>query len=74
MLIADICPDMISRSCKVLKLLILECHMLKRSLFFFKKIVMFEFPWQFGLGAFALYLIGIAQTLADVSLTGFWPL
>ncbi|GAA5803242.1 hypothetical protein HPULCUR_008719 [Helicostylum pulchrum] len=40
-LIADICPDMISRS------------------------FMFEFPWQFGLGAFALYLIGIAQTLAD---------
>ncbi|KAI9476550.1 MAG: hypothetical protein EXX96DRAFT_302201 [Benjaminiella poitrasii] len=26
---------------------------------------MFEFPWQFGFGAFALYLIGIAQTLAD---------
>ncbi|KAI9498121.1 hypothetical protein BDB00DRAFT_801225 [Zychaea mexicana] len=26
---------------------------------------MFEFPWQFGYGAFALYLIGIAQTLAD---------
>ncbi|KAI7892991.1 uncharacterized protein EV154DRAFT_502938 [Mucor mucedo] len=25
----------------------------------------YEFPWQFGLGAFALYLIGIAQTLAD---------
>lgn len=44
--------------------------------FFFLKniIVMFEFPWQFGLGAFALYLIGIAQTLADVSLTGFRPL
>ncbi|KAI9360651.1 hypothetical protein BD770DRAFT_409092 [Pilaira anomala] len=40
-LIADICPDMISRS------------------------FIFEFPWQFGLGAFALYLIGIAQTLAD---------
>lgn len=30
-------------------------------------IVIFEFPWQFGFGAFALYLIGIAQTLADVS-------
>lgn len=28
---------------------------------------MYEFPWQFGYGAFALYLIGIAQTLADVS-------
>ncbi|KAL0135879.1 hypothetical protein V8B55DRAFT_1369983 [Mucor lusitanicus] len=40
-LIADICPDMISRS------------------------FIFEFPWQFGFGAFALYLIGIAQTLAD---------
>ncbi|CEG65182.1 hypothetical protein RMATCC62417_02015 [Rhizopus microsporus] len=26
---------------------------------------MFEFPWQFGYGAFALYLVGIAQTLAD---------
>ncbi|CAO3678337.1 unnamed protein product [Rhizopus stolonifer] len=26
---------------------------------------MYEFPWQFGYGAFALYLIGIAQTLAD---------
>ncbi|KAI9253201.1 hypothetical protein BY458DRAFT_535850 [Sporodiniella umbellata] len=26
---------------------------------------MFEFPWQFGYGSFALYLIGIAQTLAD---------
>ncbi|KAG1447207.1 hypothetical protein G6F46_005001 [Rhizopus delemar] len=25
----------------------------------------FEFPWQFGYGSFALYLIGIAQTLAD---------
>ncbi|KAG0738557.1 hypothetical protein G6F57_001376 [Rhizopus arrhizus] len=25
----------------------------------------YEFPWQFGYGAFALYLIGIAQTLAD---------
>ncbi|KAI7875348.1 hypothetical protein K492DRAFT_115096, partial [Lichtheimia hyalospora FSU 10163] len=25
----------------------------------------FEFPWQFGYGAFALYLVGIAQTLAD---------
>ncbi|KAI7901306.1 uncharacterized protein BX663DRAFT_537063 [Cokeromyces recurvatus] len=40
-LIADICPDFISRA------------------------FMFEFPWQFGYGAFALYLIGIAQTLAD---------
>lgn len=30
-------------------------------------IVIFEFPWQFGYGAFALYLVGIAQTLADVS-------
>ncbi|KAI8645565.1 hypothetical protein BD408DRAFT_440858 [Parasitella parasitica] len=40
-LIADICPDMISRS------------------------FLFEFPWQFGFGAFALYLIGIAKTLAD---------
>lgn len=40
-LIADICPDMISRS------------------------FLFEFPWQFGFGSFALYLIGIAQTLAD---------
>lgn len=29
--------------------------------------VIFEFPWQFGYGAFALYLVGIAQTLADVS-------
>ncbi|KAI7858374.1 hypothetical protein BDC45DRAFT_498207 [Circinella umbellata] len=26
---------------------------------------LFEFPWQFGYGAFALYLVGIAQTLAD---------
>ncbi|KAI8334958.1 hypothetical protein BC941DRAFT_430781 [Chlamydoabsidia padenii] len=26
---------------------------------------MFEFAWQFGYGSFALYLIGIAQTLAD---------
>ncbi|KAI8982451.1 hypothetical protein BDF20DRAFT_867039 [Mycotypha africana] len=26
---------------------------------------MYEFPWQFGFGAFALYLIGIARTLAD---------
>ncbi|CAO3586974.1 unnamed protein product [Absidia cylindrospora] len=25
----------------------------------------FEFGWQFGYGSFALYLIGIAQTLAD---------
>lgn len=32
-------------------------------------VVIFEFPWQFGFGAFALYLIGIAQTLADVSYT-----
>lgn len=31
-------------------------------------LVIFEFPWQFGYGAFALYLVGIAQTLADVSL------
>ena len=31
-------------------------------------LVLFEFPWQFGYGAFALYLIGIAQTLADVSI------
>lgn len=30
-------------------------------------LVLFELPWQFGLGSFALYLIGIAQTLADVS-------
>lgn len=29
-------------------------------------VVLFEFPWQFGFGSFALYLIGIAQTLADV--------
>jgi hypothetical protein len=41
-LIADVVPDMISRS------------------------FIFEFPWQFGYGSFALYLIGIAQTLADV--------
>ncbi|CAO3630767.1 unnamed protein product [Cunninghamella blakesleeana] len=26
---------------------------------------MFEFPWQFGFAACALYLLGIAQTLAD---------
>ncbi|ORZ17270.1 hypothetical protein BCR42DRAFT_491167 [Absidia repens] len=26
---------------------------------------MFEFPWQWGYGACALYLLGIAQTLAD---------
>ncbi|KAL1929235.1 hypothetical protein VTP01DRAFT_2294 [Rhizomucor pusillus] len=26
---------------------------------------LFEFPWQFGYGAFALYLVGIAQTLAE---------
>ncbi|KAG2220474.1 hypothetical protein INT45_011478 [Circinella minor] len=26
---------------------------------------MFEFPWQWGIGAFTLYLVGIAQTLAD---------
>ncbi|CDH50233.1 hypothetical protein RO3G_00644 [Lichtheimia corymbifera JMRC:FSU:9682] len=26
---------------------------------------LFEFPWQWGYGGFALYLIGIAQTLAD---------
>ncbi|CAO3634815.1 unnamed protein product [Cunninghamella echinulata] len=26
---------------------------------------MFEFPWQFGFGSCALYLLGIAQTLAD---------
>ncbi|KAI8096298.1 uncharacterized protein BX664DRAFT_355677 [Halteromyces radiatus] len=25
----------------------------------------FEIPWQFGYGGFALYLVGIAQTLAD---------
>ncbi|CAO3634811.1 unnamed protein product [Cunninghamella echinulata] len=25
----------------------------------------FEFPWQFGIGACTLYLLGIAQTLAD---------
>lgn len=30
--------------------------------------VIFELPWQFGFGSFALYLIGIAQTLADVSI------
>ncbi|KAI8355650.1 hypothetical protein EDC96DRAFT_264545 [Choanephora cucurbitarum] len=40
-LIADIFPDMISRS------------------------FIYEFPWQFGFGSFALYLIGIAQTLSD---------
>lgn len=32
-------------------------------------VVLFEFPWQWGYGGFALYLIGIAQTLADVSLS-----
>ncbi|RCH86739.1 hypothetical protein CU098_008081, partial [Rhizopus stolonifer] len=26
---------------------------------------LYEFPWQFGFGSFALYLIGIAQTLSD---------
>ncbi|KAL0089500.1 hypothetical protein J3Q64DRAFT_1635993 [Phycomyces blakesleeanus] len=26
---------------------------------------MFEIPWQFGYGGFSLYLVGIAQTLAD---------
>ncbi|ORY92030.1 hypothetical protein BCR43DRAFT_497671 [Syncephalastrum racemosum] len=26
---------------------------------------LFEFPWYFGYGGFALYLLGIAQTLAD---------
>ncbi|KAI8366556.1 hypothetical protein BD560DRAFT_400668 [Blakeslea trispora] len=40
-LIADVFPDMVSRS------------------------FLFEFPWQFGFGSFALYLIGIAQTLSD---------
>lgn len=29
-------------------------------------IVIFEIPWQWGFGGFVLYLIGIAQTLADV--------
>ncbi|CDS03000.1 hypothetical protein LRAMOSA00402 [Lichtheimia ramosa] len=29
------------------------------------RMFLFEFPWQFGYGAFALYLVGIAQTLAD---------
>lgn len=29
-------------------------------------LVMFEFSWPFGYGGFALYLVGIAQTLADV--------
>lgn len=27
---------------------------------------MYEIPWQFGLGAFACYVFGIAHTVADV--------
>ncbi|KAI9245211.1 hypothetical protein BDA99DRAFT_543723 [Phascolomyces articulosus] len=37
---------------------------------------MYEFPWQFGVGAFTLYMIGIGQTLADshkVIATGWLP-
>ncbi|KAI8140247.1 hypothetical protein BJV82DRAFT_624384 [Fennellomyces sp. T-0311] len=37
---------------------------------------LYEIPWPFGYGAFALYLIGIAQTLADthrVISTGWLP-
>lgn len=34
---------------------------------------MYEFPWQFGYGAFALYLVGIAQTLGKTSIISeYW--
>ncbi|KAI9315830.1 hypothetical protein BX666DRAFT_1951912 [Dichotomocladium elegans] len=29
------------------------------------RMIVFELPWQFGYGAFVLYMVGIAQTLAD---------
>ena len=31
------------------------------------KIVLYEIPWAFGLGGITLYLIGIAQTIAQVA-------
>ncbi|KAI7864269.1 hypothetical protein BDF14DRAFT_1244013 [Spinellus fusiger] len=35
---------------------------------------LFEIPWQFGYGAFTLYLVGIAQTLSDSyrSISNVW--
>ncbi|CEP14796.1 hypothetical protein [Parasitella parasitica] len=60
-LITDVSPDMISRSCKLIHV----AHFHKLIVDMSHVAVMFEFPWQFGYGAFALYLIGIARTLAD---------
>lgn len=63
-LVTDIAKDMISRSCKLTHVWYeRERYALLTQIFL---IVMFEFPWQFGYGSFALYLVGIAQTLADV--------
>jgi hypothetical protein len=37
-----------------------------------KYLVIFEFSWQFGFGAFAAYLIGIAVAVFDVSAFEFF--
>ena len=61
-LVTDVADDMISRMCKCFAKESSQCMLLTCA-----PVVIFEFPWQFGYGAFALYLVGIAQTLADVS-------
>ena len=37
-----------------------------------KNLVIFEFSWQFGFGAFAAYLIGIAVAVFDVGAFEFF--
>jgi hypothetical protein len=74
-LVLDIAPgNMIFRSCKINRpsSAYLLCPTNTTCNFFFFgplplfAIVIFEIPWQWGFGGFVLYLIGIAQTLADV--------
>jgi hypothetical protein len=63
----DVIPNQVFRSCKHLELG-------SASLFYFLELfsnyissVIYEFPWQAGITAFACYLFGIAHTVSNVN-------
>lgn len=67
-LVTDAAPNVAFRSCKVLCYCVCKnYHPILHTYTYIVSIVIFEFPWQFGIGALSCYLFGIAHTLADVS-------